>query len=209
MLGLIGKKVGMTQVFQGNGVVVPVTVIEFEPNYVIGKKTVERDGYDALIMGSVNLRSSKISKPIRGQYKNLENVEPKRYVIEFKGLKGYDAGDEIGLDAFREIKYVDITGTTKGKGFQGAMKRHNFSGGPSSHGSKFHRHLGGTGQATTPARTFKGTKMAGRMGGEQQTIQNLEVVFIDEEKRAILVKGAVPGVKGSFVIVKKAKKVGV
>ncbi|WP_445436002.1 50S ribosomal protein L3 [Candidatus Borreliella tachyglossi] len=209
MLGLIGKKVGMTQIFQENGVVVPVTVIEFEPNYVIGKKTVERDGYDALITGSVDLRRSKASKPIRGQYKRLENIEPKRYIMEFRGLEGYDAGDEIRLDAFREIRYVDITGTTKGKGFQGAIKRHNFSGGPSSHGSKFHRHLGGTGQATTPARTFKGTKMAGRMGGEQQTIQNLEVIFIDEDKRSILVKGAVPGFKGSFVVVKKAKKVGV
>ncbi|UGQ17271.1 50S ribosomal protein L3 [Borrelia sp. RT1S] len=209
MLGLIGKKVGMTQIFQEDGSVVPVTVIEFESNYVIGKKTVERDGYDALIMGSVDLKSFKVPKPVRGQYKKLENIEPRKYVIEFRGFKGYDAGDEIKLDVFREIRYVDVTGTTKGKGFQGAMKRHNFSGGPSSHGSKFHRHLGGTGQATTPARTFKGTKMAGRMGGVQQTIQNLEIIFVDEEKRALLVKGAVPGVKGSFVIVKKAKKVGV
>ncbi|QMU99251.1 50S ribosomal protein L3 [Borrelia sp. A-FGy1] len=209
MLGLIGKKVGMTQIFQENGVVVPVTVIQFESNYVIGKKTVKRDGYDALIMGSVDLKNFKVLKPVRGQYKNLENIVPKKYVIEFRDLKGYDAGDEIKIDVFKEIKYVDVTGTTKGKGFQGAMKRHNFSGGPSSHGSKFHRHLGGTGQATTPARTFKGTKMAGRMGGEQQTIQNLEVILIDVERRALLVKGAVPGFKGSFVIVKKARKVSV
>ncbi|WKC78029.1 50S ribosomal protein L3 [Borreliella turdi] len=206
MLGLIGKKVGMTQIFQKNGIVVPVTVIEFQPNYIIGKKTVDRDGYSALIAGSVDLKGSKVSKPIKGQYKSLKDIEPKKYVIELKGLDGYDAGDEIKVDVFKSVKYVDVTGTTKGKGFQGAMKRYNFSGGPSSHGSKFHRHLGGTGQATTPARTFKGTKMAGRMGGNQQTIQNLEVVLIDEEKRAILVKGAVPGAKGSFVVVKKSKK---
>jgi len=204
MIGLIGKKVGMTQIFDEDGTVTPVTVIEIKPNTVVGHKTQENNGYEAIVLGYSELRKNHITKPIAGQYS--EGITPKKYVKEFRTMEGeYTLGQEVSVDLFKDIEYVDITGTSKGKGFQGVMKRHNYGGGPASHGSKFHRDLGSSG-AVKPARTWKGTKMAGRMGNEQKTVQNLEIMSIDIENSALLVRGAVPGRKNGLVIVNKAKK---
>jgi len=205
MLGLIGKKVGMTQVFDERGILTPVTVIKIENNVVIAERTVEKNGYSACVIGAVDTRKNRVTKPYAGQFKEI--CEPRKYLIE---MRDFDAevsiGDVLGIDFFKDIAFVDVEGTSKGKGFQGAMKRHGFSGGRATHGSKFHRGLGGTGMAASPSRTFKGTKMAGRMGDAKTTVQNLRVVKLDEDKSVIMVKGAVPGPRQSVVIVKKAKK---
>ncbi len=206
MLGLIGKKVGMTQVFDEWGVLTPVTVIQIEDNVVVGKKTEERDGYVSDVLGTVDLKKRRqLTKPYAGQF--AEGITPKKHMKEFRDFDQETAvGDTFGVDLFEDISFVDVVGVSKGKGFQGAMKRHGFSGGRATHGSKFHRGLGGTGMAATPSRTFKGTKMAGRMGNEKTTVQNLRIVKVDSEKKIILVKGAVPGPNKGTVIVKKANK---
>ncbi|MCF7945770.1 MAG: 50S ribosomal protein L3 [Spirochaetia bacterium] len=205
MLGLIGKKVGMTQVFDERGVLTPVTVIKIDGNIVVAERTVEKNGYSACVIGAEEVKESRVSKPYAGQFKAVEG--PKKYLFEMKDFeKEVTVGDTLGVDLFKEISFVDVEGTTKGKGFQGVMKRHGFSGGWSTHGSKFHRGLGGTGMAATPSRIFKGKKMPGRMGGEAATVQNLRVVKVDEDKNVLMVKGAVPGPRQSVVVVKKAKK---
>ena len=205
MLGLIGKKVGMTQVFDERGILTPVTVIKIESNVVIAERTVEKNGYSACVLGAGEIKASRVTKPYAGQFP--EGTDPVRRVIEMKGFdKEVAIGDVLGVDVFKDIAFVDIEGTSKGKGFQGVMKRHGFSGGRKTHGSKFHRGLGGTGMAATPSRVFKGTKMPGRMGDVRTTVQNLRVVKVDEEKNVLMVKGAVPGPRQSMVIVKKAKK---
>jgi large subunit ribosomal protein L3 len=205
MLGLIGKKVGMTQVFDDRGILTPVTVIKIEDNVVVSERTVEKSGYSACVIGAVDAKKNRVTKPYAGQFKDV--CEPKKMLVEMRDYeKDVNIGEVLGLDIFQDIAFVDVEGTSKGKGFQGAMKRHNFSGGRSTHGSKFHRGLGGTGMAATPSRVFKGTKMPGRMGGEKTTVQNLRVVKIDAEKKVLMVKGAIPGPRQSVVIVKKSKK---
>jgi len=205
MLGLIGKKIGMTQVFDDGGNLVPVTVIKVEKNIVVGTRTEEKDGYNACVMGSVDKKKSRVSKPYAGQFP--EGVEPKQHLLEIRDFdKEYAVGDSFGVEVFEGIRFVDVIGTSKGKGFQGAMKRHNFKGGRATHGSKFHRGLGGTGQATYPGKVFKGTRMPGRMGGDRKTIQNLRIVSIDAENQLLAVSGAIPGTKSSMVFVRKAKK---
>ncbi len=205
MIGLIGKKAGMTQVFDSEGTLTPVTVIKVEPNVVVANRTVENDGYSAVVLGSVDMKSSHVTKPFAGQFQ--EGTAPKKHVMELRNFeKECKVGDSFGVELMEGLSYVDVVGTSKGKGFQGVMKRHNFGGGRATHGSKFHRANGSTGMAAYPSRVIKGTKMAGRMGGERKTVQNLEVVRIDAEKNVVLVKGAVPGTKDSVVLVRKAKK---
>ncbi len=205
MIGLIGKKAGMTQVFDEEGTLTPVTVIQIEPNVVVANRTVEKDGYDAVVLGSLDMKSSHVTKPYAGQFK--DDTAPKKHVMEIRDFeKECNVGDSFGVEIIEDLAFVDVIGTSKGKGFQGVMKRHNFSGGRATHGSKFHRANGSTGMAAYPSKVIKGTKMAGRMGGERKTVQNLEVVRVDAEKNIVLVKGAVPGTKNSIVLVRKAKK---
>ncbi|AEV29910.1 50S ribosomal protein L3, bacterial [Sphaerochaeta pleomorpha str. Grapes] len=205
MLGLIGKKVGMTQVFDAQGRLTPVTVIRIEGNVVVADRTEEKNGYKAAVLGSVDKKKSTVTKPYAGQFEGI--CEPKQHVIEFRNYeKEVTVGEVLGVDIFKDISFVDVTGTSKGKGFAGGMKRHNFSGGRATHGSKFHRDIGGTAMSSTPGRTFKGHNMAGRMGTEKTTIQNLKVVRVDEEMQVLMVRGAIPGPSQSVVIVKKAIK---
>lgn len=205
MLGLIGKKVGMTQVFGEKGVLIPVTVIKIDDNYVVDQRTEEKNGYSACLLGSVDKKKSRVTKPYAGQFP--EGVAPKRYLFEIKDFEQEcQIGDKLGVELFQDIEFVDIIGTTKGKGYQGVMKRHGFSGGSKTHGSKFHRANGSTGQASYPSRTFKGVKMPGRMGNARSTMQNLQVVKVDTEQNVILVCGAVPGTRDSMVVVQVAKK---
>ncbi len=205
MLGLIGKKVGMTQVFDAQGRLTPVTVIKIEGNVVVGERTDEKHGYSAAVLGSVDKKKSTITKPYAGQFTDV--CEPKQHVIEFRDFdKELTVGEVLGVDIFKDAAFVDVTGTTKGKGYAGGMKRHGFSGGRATHGSKFHRDIGGTAMSSTPARTFKGHRMAGHMGNERMTVQNLKVVRVDEEMQVLMVKGAIPGPAQSVVIVKKAIK---
>ena len=205
MLGLIGKKVGMTQVFDAQGRLTPVTVIKIEGNVVVTERTEDKNGYEAAVLGTGDKKKSTITKPYAGQFKEV--CEPKQHVIEFRDYeKEVKVGEVLGVDIFKDISFVDVTGTSKGKGYAGGMKRHGFAGGRATHGSKFHRDIGGTAMSSTPARTFKGTRMAGRMGADRVTVQNLRVVRVDEEMQVLLVKGAIPGPAQSVVIVKKAKK---
>ena len=204
MISLIGKKVGMTQVFSENGELVPVTVVKFESNIVVAQRETTKDGYEAVVMGTVETKESKVSKPVAGQFKE---VAPQKHVMEFRGFdKECKVGDSFGVELLEGLSFVDVTGTSKGKGYQGVMKRHGFGGGRATHGSKFHREAGGTGMATYPGRVIKNTKMAGRMGNDKKTVQNLELVKVDAEMQIALIKGAVPGKRGSLVVVRNAKK---
>jgi large subunit ribosomal protein L3 len=205
MLGLIGKKIGMSQVFDESGILTPVTVIKVDANTVLAQKTKESHGYSAVIIGYGDQKKSRLSKAYLGQF--AEGVVPKRLLKEMRDFsKEVKIGDVLGVDLFEKVRYVDVTATSKGKGFQGVMKRWNFGGGRNTHGSKFHREPGSTGQCTYPGHTFKNVKMPGRMGGERCTQQNLRVVSIDLEKQVILVRGAIPGPKNCTVIVKSAVK---
>ncbi|MDA3939268.1 MAG: 50S ribosomal protein L3 [Spirochaetia bacterium] len=205
MLGLIGRKVGMTQVFDERGVLTPVTVIKIEENVVVGDRNDEKHGYNAKLIGAFDKKAKHVTKPYGGQFG--ENISPKAVLKEMRDFEAnISVGSSFGIELMKELSFVDIEGTSKGKGYQGVMKRHGFGGGPATHGSKFHRGLGGTGMAATPSRTFKGTKMPGRMGGVRSSVQNLRVVKVDEEKQVLMVKGAVPGPNKGMVIVKKAKK---
>lgn len=207
MVGLIGTKVGMTQVFDETGVLTPVTVIKVEDNTVIAKRDIDTNGYEAVLLGAVDMKASRVKKPYGGQFK--DKTTPKKYLFELRDFGGdVNVGDTLSVDSFQEARFVDIIGRSKGKGYQGVMKRHGFSGGRKTHGSKFHRAPGSTGMAATPSRVIKGTKMPGRMGGERKTVQNLRVVGIDTEKKVILVEGSIPGTRNSVVIVKTAKKKG-
>ena len=205
MKGLIAKKVGMTQVFDSNGELTPVTVIHVEPNTVVATKTKEANGYDAVVLGLEDVKESKISKAYKGQFP--ENVSPKRHLKEFREFEQeVKVGDQIGLELFESTSYLDVTATSKGKGFQGVMKRWGFHGGRATHGSKFHREAGGTGNCTTPGHSLKNVKMPGHTGFERVTVQNLKVVKIDPELKVIMVRGAVPGVKNCTLIIKSAVK---
>lgn len=205
MLGLIGKKVGMTQVFDANGKLIPVTVIKVEDNVVIANRTDDKNGYSAAVVATGEIKKSQTTKPYAGQFKDV--CEPKKVVMEMRDFDNeVNVGDKLGVDLFKEVTYVDVTGVSKGKGYQGGMKRYGFGGGRKTHGSKFHRDLGGTAMSSTPAHTFKGHKMAGHMGNEQVTVQNLKLVAVDSEMQVLMVKGAIPGPTDSTVVVKKAVK---
>ena len=207
MLGLLAKKVGMTQVFDDEGNMVPVTVIRVDPNFVIAQKTEEKDGYNAVLVGVDDMKQSRTSKPYAGQFP--EGITPKKRIKEMRDFeKEVAVGDQLGVDVLEGVRYVDVSGISKGKGFQGVMKRYGYRGGRKSHGSKIHRAGGSTGQNTYPARTFKNKKMAGHMGNEHVTVLSLRVVKLDTEKQLILVKGAVPGGNKSLVLVRAAVKKG-
>ena len=202
--GILGRKVGMTQIFSTEGVLVPVTVIDVTPNVVLQKKTAETDGYQAVQLGFLDKKN--VTKPEQGHAAKA-NTNPKRFVKEFAGeeMMAFEVGQEVKANIFVEGEIVDVTGTSKGKGYAGAIKRHNFSRGPMAHGSGYHRGIGSMGSIDA-ARVKKGKKMAGRLGGETVTVQNLEVVKIDLEKNVVLIKGSVPGANKSFVIVSNGVK---
>lgn len=204
---LLATKVGMTQVFGENGVLIPVTVLQAGPLYVTQVKTVENDGYAAVQVGYGDIRETLVNKPRKGHFAKA-GVVIKRHLKEFKfdNSADYKVGQEIKANIFAEGDRIDATAKSKGKGFQGAIKRWNLSRGPMKHGSKFHRHAGSNGAATTPGRVFKGKHMPGHMGNVKVTVQNLEIVRVDAEKNYILVKGAVPGPKKSLVIIKETVK---
>ena len=205
MLGLIGKKIGMTQVFDETGNLIPVTAVMVEPNVVVQERTVEKNGYSAVILGAFAAKKKHLTKPVLGQF--AEGVEPTRYMAEMRDYeRECKSGDRLGLEIFEGIRFVDVQAASKGKGYQGVMKRHGFKGGSKTHGSKFHRAGGSTGMAAWPSRVIKGTKMAGRMGNRKTTIQNLRLVEIDAEKGVLLIKGCIPGTRDSVIIVKKALK---
>ncbi|CDQ41421.1 MULTISPECIES: 50S ribosomal protein L3 [Virgibacillus] len=197
--GILGRKIGMTQLFSETGELIPVTVIQAEPNVVLQKRTMENDGYEALQLGFADVKESRTNKAEKGHAEKA-NTTPKRYVREIRNanLDEHEVGQEISVNVFEAGEKIDVTGTTKGKGFQGSIKRHNQQRGPMSHGSHFHRSPGALG-SIDPMRVFKGRPLPGRMGGDQVTIQNLEVVKVDEESNLLLVKGNVPGAKKSFV----------
>lgn len=197
----------MTQLFTDNGELIPVTVIQAEPNVVLQKKTIENDGYEAIQLGFGDLKQSQQNKPGEGHAAKA-GTNPKRYVREIRGANpaDYEVGQEIGVDVFQAGDQIDVTGTSKGKGFQGNIKRHGHGRGPTTHGSHFHRSTGAIGMAADPARVFKGQKMPGQMGQNQVTIQNLEVVNVDTDKNVILVRGNVPGAKKSYVKITNAVK---
>ena len=206
MKGILGRKVGMTQVFTTNGLLIPVTVVEVEPNVITQIKTVEKDGYNSIQLGAFTKREKVSNKPEMGHVKKA-NTTPKRFLKEIKGLDvtNYEVGQIIGVDTFEVGELVDVTGTSKGKGFQGTIKRHNFSRGPMGHGSHYHRAVGSRGPMR-PMRVLKGKKLPGHMGHEQITIQNLMIVDVDVENNYILVSGNVPGPKNSYVFIKAAIK---
>ena len=206
---ILATKVGMTQIFNEDGVLTPVTVLQAGPCVVTQVKTVENDGYSAVQVGFVDKREKLVNKPLKGHF-DKAGVSYKRYVMEFKleDAEGYAVAQEIKADVFAAGDKIDATAISKGKGFQGAIKRHGQSRGPMTHGSKFHRHAGSNGSASDPSKVFKGKKMPGQMGNKQVTIQNLEVVKVDAENNLLLVKGAVPGPKKSLVKIKESVKSG-
>ncbi|WP_426914110.1 50S ribosomal protein L3, partial [Ralstonia pseudosolanacearum] len=205
--GILGRKIGMTQVFAENGELIPVTVIAANPNVVLQKKTTETDGYNAIQLGFEDKREKLTNKPEQGHTAKASTT-PKRFIREIRDadVDGLEVGQEVKVDVFATGEIVDVTGISKGKGFQGVIKRHGQSRGPMSHGSRYHRRPGSMGPVA-PNRVFKGKKLAGRMGGDQVTIQNLEIVQVDTERNLLLVKGNVPGAKKSLVVVQGAVKV--
>ncbi|MDI3328235.1 MAG: 50S ribosomal protein L3 [Alicyclobacillaceae bacterium] len=206
MKGILGRKLGMTQVFAEDGRVIPVTVIEAGPCVVLQKKTVETDGYVAVQLGFGEKKPNRANRPEKGHAAKA-GTTPKRYIREIRNvdLDQYEVGQELKADVFAPGELVDVTGISKGKGFAGAIKRHNQSRGPMAHGSKYHRGPGSLG-SIAPNRVFKGQTLPGRMGGERVTVQNLEVVKVDPERNLLLVKGAVPGPRNGFVTVRSAVK---
>jgi large subunit ribosomal protein L3 len=224
--GILGRKVGMTQIYDESGTVVPVTVVEAGPCDVLLLRTIERDGYEAVQLGYLDKPRRLASRSERGQVAKLDSkrskkraaagegsssragCEPKRFIREIRGpVGGLEVGAKIGVDAFAEIKSVDVTSTSKGRGFSGAMKRHNFSGQRATHGvKKCHRHMGGTGCSAYPSRLFKGTRMPGQYGNTKTTVRNQSLVRIDAENNLLLIRGAVPGPNGGYVVIKETNK---
>lgn len=205
MRGLIGKKVGMTQIFGNEGTVFPVTIVEVGPCVVTQIKTNEKDGYSAVQLGFGERKEKHTNKPMNGLYAKT-NISPKKVLSEFKPISGYEyrVGQEFGASIFKEGEMVNVTGTSKGKGFAGVIKRHGFSRGPVTHGQReYLRSPGSIGQASDPSRVFKGMKMAGHSGVQKVTVKNLEIVKIDSSNNQLFIKGAVPGVKNSYVLIKK------
>ncbi|MCD5346243.1 50S ribosomal protein L3 [Agromyces sp. H3Y2-19a] len=208
--GLLGTKLGMTQVWDENNKLVPVTVIEIAPNVVTQIRTAEKDGYEAVQIAAGAIDPRKVSQPLKGHFEKTAGTTPRRHVTEIRtaDASSYATGQELTVDAtFEAGQLVDVVGTSKGKGFAGVMKRHNFKGVSASHGShRNHRKPGSIGASSTPSRVFKGMRMAGRMGGERVTVLNLRVHAVDAEKGLMLVKGAVPGARGRLVFVRNAVK---
>ena len=206
MKGILGKKLGMTQIFTEEGIVVPVTVVEAGPNVVTQVKKVEKDGYNAIQVGFEDAKEKSLNKPQKGHLAAANVL--KKHLKEFRvdAVEEFTVGQEIKADLFAAGEKIDVTGTSKGKGFQGPIKRHGQSRGPESHGSRYHRRPGSMGACSFPGRVFKNKKLAGHMGSVKVTVQNLEVVRVDADKNLILVKGAIPGPKGSMVTIKEAVK---
>ena len=205
--GIIGKKIGMTQIFDEKGNVIPVTVIEATPNIVAQVKTVETDGYNSIQLGYEEVKDKHINKPEKGHFTKA-GLAAKKHLREFRveDVENYKVGDEVKADIFEAGEKIDVQGTTKGKGFQGVIKRHGQHRGPMGHGSMYHRRPGSMGSTSTPGRVFKGKKLPGHMGRVTVTIQNLDVVRVDMDKNVILVKGSVPGAKGAILKIKSAVK---
>jgi len=207
---ILGKKVGMTQVFDEEGLTIPVSVIQAGPCTVIQKKTIDNEGYNAVKIGFEDIEEKKLNKPLKGQFLKLK-LQPKKYLREFRTneVDSFEIGKEIKVsDMFANGDKVDVSGISKGKGFQGNIKRHGQKGGKDTHGSMYHRRPGSMGSNTNPARVFKGKKLPGHMGFDKVTVQNLDVVRVDAERNLILVKGAIPGPKGGLVIIKETVKSG-
>lgn len=204
--GILGRKIGMTQVFAENGDLIPVTVVQASANVVLQVKSVETDGYEAIQLGFEDKREKLSNKPEKG-HATKANTTPKRFARELRGvnLGEYEVGQEVKVSIFADGEIVDVTGISKGKGFQGVIKRHGQSRGPMAHGSRYHRRPGSMGPVA-PNRVFKGKKLAGRMGGEQVTVQNLEIVKVDAERNLLLIKGNVPGPKKALLKIKSAVK---
>jgi len=205
--GLLGIKLGMTQIFSADGRVIPVTVVEAGPCHVVMKKTTDKDGYNAVQLSFKETKEKHLTKPLLGHFKK-NGVAPARYLAEFKGdIDSVERGQELTVgDVFKEGDLIDVTGITKGKGFQGVVKRHKFAGGPATHGSMFHRAPGSIGSSAFPSRVRKNKRLPGHMGNKRRTVQNLEVVGVRKQDNLLLIRGAIPGSKGSLVIVKKAVK---
>ncbi|MFZ3590854.1 50S ribosomal protein L3 [Bacillus sp. DJP31] len=202
--GILGRKIGMTQVFTENGNFIAVTVVEAAPNVVLQKKTVKTDGYEAIQLGFDNLKENRANKPQKG-HAGKANTAPKRYIREFRGTSELEVGQEVKVNVFTEGETVDVTAISRGKGFQGVIKRHGQSRGPMSHGSRYHRRPGSMG-AVAPNRVFKGKKLAGQMGAKTITVQNLEIIRVDLERNLLLIKGNVPGARRSLITVKSSVK---
>jgi len=208
MDGILGKKLGMTQIYADDGTAIPVTVIQAGPCLVVQRKTVEQDGYEAVQIGLVEERpAKKVGRPLEGHFKKA-GVAPTRRVVEFtlEASEDVKPGDSFNVTMFAEKDYVDVIGTSKGKGYQGVMKRHGFAGGRASHGSMFHRAPGSIGSSAYPSRVFKGMRAGGRMGGERVTTKNLQVVKIDPEQNLLYIRGAVPGPKSGYLQIRRAKR---
>lgn len=204
MLALIGKKIGMTQLFNDEGIRVPVTVVQVMPNVLVRERTEENNGYKAAVIGADPLKKKHVRKPYAGQFP--AGIAPTRHLLEIKDFEGErKVGDALGVEIFEGVRFVDVRGITKGRGFQGVVKRHGFRGGPGAHGSKFHREMGSVGTGAF-RKIVPGTKMPGRMGAERLTVQNLRLFQVDKEKGLLLIRGAVPGRRNGTVIVTKAKK---
>lgn len=206
---ILGKKLGMTQIFTEEGKVVPVTVVEASPSVVIQNKTVETDGYNAVQLGFGTVKDKKVTSPMKGHFAKA-GVKPVKFIRELRLANASDlnAGQTVGVDTFAAGELIDVTGTAKGKGFAGGIKRHNFHRGPMGHGSKSHREPGSMGPRMSGGggKVFKGKKLPGRMGGHKATVQRLSVVRVDAERNLMLIKGAIPGPKGGLVIIKNTVK---
>ncbi|MCF7889634.1 50S ribosomal protein L3 [Candidatus Bipolaricaulota bacterium] len=200
MLGTLGEKVGMTQYFKESGAAVGATVIKSEPAVVVQVKTLEKDGYNGVQLGYKDTEKRKLTKPMKGHFDKY-GVQPKKYLVEYRvdNPEDYDSGDEITVEQFQSGNEVDVTGNSKGKGFQGVVKRWNFSGGPKTHGSRFHRKPGSVGMCVEPGRVLKGQKLPGRTGNETVTIQNLEVLKASPEDNLLVLKGSVPGPRDNLI----------
>ena len=208
MEGILGRKLGMTQIFTADGATVPVTVVEAGPCVVVQRRTIEKDGYEAIQIGLVEAKPPrKVTKPMQGHFKKAD-VTPTRHLVEFAigSDEALAPGDSIKVSIFKELEWVDVTGTSKGKGFQGVVRRHGFRGGRATHGSMFHRAPGSIGNSSDPSRVYPGMKGAGRMGGVRRTGKNLLVVKIDEEKNLIYLRGSVPGAANAYVAIRRAKR---
>jgi large subunit ribosomal protein L3 len=204
--GIIGKKLGMTQIFADDGSTVGVTVVEVEPSVVVQVKTKEKDGYDAIQLGYGRIKQKNVTKPLQGHF-NKANKGFFRNLKEFPAESGkYETGQEITADLFQVGDFVDVVGTSKGKGFQGVVKRHGFGGGRATHGSMHHRAPGSIGASADPSRVFKGTKMGGQMGNVRKTVQNIQVWQVRSDRNLLLLKGSVPGSENALILIKKAKK---